>query len=219
MAITFLTNEDKAELLSKINEAASSGDGLEREIVDVLPTTGIKVDTVYLIPTSESESSNRYDEYVFIPNEGSTAAEDETYSDVDGVWEIFGGSGDVDLTEIDNRINEFSEAIADKLDKSGGTMSGDLTLAGNLIMSFGSKGIRDTTDNPIMRYETIDEKTCLRFGQTGKQLFFYSSERPLYNGNKLALLKEIPDAYTKEQIDVIMGAYINDIDALVGGEG
>jgi predicted phosphodiesterase len=115
MAITFLTNEDKAELLSKINEAASSGDGLERVIVDMLPSTGIKVDTVYLIPTSESESSNRYNEYIFIPNKGTTATEDGTYSDVDGVWEVFGGgSGDVDLTEINNRIDKLSEAIAEQ---------------------------------------------------------------------------------------------------------
>jgi hypothetical protein len=113
MAITFLTDEDKAELLSKINEAASSDDGMERVIVDVLPTTGIKVDTVYLVPNAESGVSNRYDEYIFIPNEGATA-KDETYSETDGTWERFGGcSGNIDLTEVNNRIDELSKAIVE----------------------------------------------------------------------------------------------------------
>ena len=30
---------------------------------------------------------------------------------------------------------------------------------------------------------------------------------------------DLPDSYTKSQIDTIMGAYINDIDALIGGGG
>jgi hypothetical protein len=29
---------------------------------------------------------------------------------------------------------------------------------------------------------------------------------------------DLPDSYTKSQIDTIMGAYINDIDALIGGD-
>lgn len=33
-----------------------------------------------------------------------------------------------------------------------------------------------------------------------------------------AKLVEIPDTYTRAEIDAIMGAYINDIDALIGGE-
>lgn len=33
-----------------------------------------------------------------------------------------------------------------------------------------------------------------------------------------AKLVEIPDTYTRKEIDAIMGAYVNDIDALIGGE-
>ena len=101
---------------------------------------------------------------------------------------------------------------------SGGTLSGSLTLNGNLVMPFGNYGIRDNTDVPVFRYETINDEACLRIGHTSKRVYFYSSERPLYNGKKIALSDEIPDAYTKTEIDVIMGSYITDIDTLIGGE-
>lgn len=101
---------------------------------------------------------------------------------------------------------------------TGGTITGNLSLNGNLIMPFGSYGIRDNTDNPIFRYETINDEACLRIGQSARRLYFYSSERPMYNGRKFALSDEIPDAYDKTYIDAIMGSYITDINALVGGE-
>ena len=53
------------------------------EIVAELPTTDIKEDTIYLVPNTDPETQNNYDEYVY----------------VDGQWEKLGGvQVEVDLT-------------------------------------------------------------------------------------------------------------------------
>lgn len=49
-------------------------------------------------------------------------------------------------------------------------------------------------------------------------LTFTGAVAAAYDGSG-AVSVEIPDAYSKTEIDAIMGAYIHDIDALVGGDG
>lgn len=105
------------------------------------------------------------------------------------------------------------------LKRSGDSMQGTLNLNGNLVMPFGEKsGIRDNTDNPVMRYETINNEASLRLGHKGARLHVLSSARPMYNGLEFAVKNDIPDTYNKAQIDAIMGSYVNDIDALIGGD-
>ena len=105
------------------------------------------------------------------------------------------------------------------LKRSGDSMQGTLNLNGNLVMPFDKKsGIRDNTDNPVMRYETINNEASLRLGHRGVRFHVLSSERPMYNGLEFAIKNDIPDTYNKAQIDAIMGSYVNDIDGLIGGD-
>jgi hypothetical protein len=137
--------------------------------------------------------------------------------DENGNVDIEAGGGS--SVEIDTTLKEsgkaadakaVGDALGKKLDKSGGTVSGNLTVAGNLIIPFGTKGIRDNTDVPVMRYETIGEEQCLRIGNVGKRVYFYSSDRPLYNGNKIALSSEIPtDEHINGLISTALGVIEN----------
>lgn len=134
-----------------------------------------------------------------------------------------GGTVELDTTLTASGKAADAKAVGDalngKLDKSGGTLTGNLNLSGSIVIhQNGSAGIRDNTDVPVMRYEKTDGELRFRLGQTGARMTMYSSERPLYNGNEIALKKEIPDSYSKTQIDAMMGSYITDIDNLVGGD-
>lgn len=111
---------DRNEVVSKetVNGLISSAVGkitsFEYKIVDSLPaTTDGKKGVIYLIAHSGSTNQNSYDEYIFLPAEGSTAARYEKI-----------GTTDIDLTpyakktEIPKKVSQLTN------DSSFATTSG-----------------------------------------------------------------------------------------------
>lgn len=77
-----------AQLSQSINTAVGKITSFEYKIVDSLPaTTEGKKGVIYLVAHSGSTNQNSYDEYIFLPAEGSTAARYEKI-----------GTTDIDLT-------------------------------------------------------------------------------------------------------------------------
>lgn len=77
-----------AQLSQSINNAVGKITSFEYKIVDSLPATSEgKKGVIYLIAHSGSTNQNSYDEYIFLPAEGSTAARYEKI-----------GTTDIDLT-------------------------------------------------------------------------------------------------------------------------
>lgn len=101
---------DRNEVVSKdtvnglINSAVGKITSFEYKIVDSLPaTTEGKKGTIYLVAHSGSTNQNSYDEYIFLPAEGSTAARYEKI-----------GTTDIDLTpyarktEIPKKVSQLT---------------------------------------------------------------------------------------------------------------
>ena len=87
-----------------INSAVGKITSFEYKIVDSLPsTTEGKKGTIYLVAHSGSTNQNSYDEYIFLPAEGSTAARYEKI-----------GTTDIDLTpyakktEIPKKVSQLT---------------------------------------------------------------------------------------------------------------
>lgn len=98
----------------KISEAVGKITSFEYKVVDSLPSTSEgKKGVVYLVAHSGSTTNNVYDEYIFLPAEGSTAARYEKI-----------GTTDIDLTpyakktEIPTKVSQLSN------DSSFATTSG-----------------------------------------------------------------------------------------------
>lgn len=98
----------------QINNAVGKITSFEYNIVDSLPsTTEGKKGTIYLVAHSGSTNQNSYDEYIFLPAEGSTAARYEKI-----------GTTDIDLTpyakktEIPTKVSQLTN------DSSFATTSG-----------------------------------------------------------------------------------------------
>lgn len=111
-------NDNKVVSPDGLNEAIKSAVGkitsFEYKIVDSLPaTTEGKKGVIYLIAHSGSTNQNSYDEYIFLPAEGSTAARYEKI-----------GTTDIDLTpyakktEIPTKVSQLTN------DSSFATTSG-----------------------------------------------------------------------------------------------
>lgn len=103
-----------AQLSQSINNAVGKITSFEYKIVDSLPaTTEGKKGVIYLIAHSGSTNQNSYDEYIFLPAEGSTAARYEKI-----------GTTDIDLTpyakktEIPKKVSQLTN------DSSFATTSG-----------------------------------------------------------------------------------------------
>lgn len=92
------------QLSQSINTAVGKITSFEYKIVDSLPaTTEGKKGVIYLIAHSGSTNQNSYDEYIFLPAEGSTAARYEKI-----------GTTDIDLTpyakkmEIPKKVSQLT---------------------------------------------------------------------------------------------------------------
>ena len=95
---------DSDTVNSRINSAVGKITSFEYKIVSSLPSTSEgKKGVVYLVAHSGSTSNNSYDEYIFLPAEGSTAARYEKI-----------GTTDIDLTpyakktEIPTKVSQLS---------------------------------------------------------------------------------------------------------------
>ena len=96
------TKEETNELVSKIPKFAI-------EVVSTLPTENISTTTVYLKTGSKSDPDNIYDEYIYVKSK----------------WELL-GSQTIDLSGYVT-TDTMNAALKNKLDKSGGTLTGELT--------------------------------------------------------------------------------------------
>ena len=103
-----------AQLSQSIQNAVGKITSFEYKIVDSLPATADgKKGVIYLVAHSGSTNQNSYDEYIFLPAEGSTAARYEKI-----------GTTDIDLTpyakktEIPTKVSQLSN------DSSFATTSG-----------------------------------------------------------------------------------------------
>lgn len=78
----------EAILLAIKKEGAGGDEELKRIVVDVLPTTGIDENAIYLVPGENPEGDNNYDEYTY----------------VNGKWELISTAdiGDISDATIDN---------------------------------------------------------------------------------------------------------------------
>lgn len=95
------------EVTAAINLAVGKITSFEYKIVDSLPaTTEGKKGVIYLIAHSGSTNQNSYDEYIFLPADGSTAARYEKI-----------GTTDIDLTpyakktEIPTKVSDITNDI------------------------------------------------------------------------------------------------------------
>lgn len=96
------TKEETNELVSKIPKFSI-------EVVSTLPTKNISTTTVYLKTGSKSDPDNIYDEYIYVKSK----------------WELL-GSQKIDLSGYVT-TDTMNAALKNKLDKSGGTLTGALT--------------------------------------------------------------------------------------------
>ena len=73
--------------------------GLNRILVDILPTDNIDNNTIYMLRKSEPENNNAYDEYMYI----------------NGDWEILGGvsSNTEIINTLQNTINELNNRLTE----------------------------------------------------------------------------------------------------------
>ena len=106
--ITTLLNRgslaDQSFVMARIEEAVGKITSFEYKVVDSLPATSEgKKGTIYLVAHSGSTNQNSYDEYIFLPAEGSTAARYEKI-----------GTTDIDLTpyakktEIPKKVSQLT---------------------------------------------------------------------------------------------------------------
>lgn len=104
-------NDNKVVSPNGLNEAINTAVGkitsFEYKIVDSLPATSEgKKGVIYLVAHSGSTNQNSYDEYIFLPAEGSTAARYEKI-----------GTTDIDLTpyakktEIPKKVSDITNDI------------------------------------------------------------------------------------------------------------
>lgn len=93
---------DIAQVRSEINTAVGNITSFEYKIVDSLPAISEgKKGVIYLVAHSGSTNQNSYDEYIFLPAEGSTAARYEKI-----------GTTDIDLTPYAKKT-EIPTAVSD----------------------------------------------------------------------------------------------------------
>lgn len=98
---------DQSFVMQKITDAVGKITSFEYKIVDSLPATSEgKKGVVYLVAHSGSTNQNSYDEYIFLPAEGSTAARYEKI-----------GTTDIDLTpyakktEIPTKVSQLGNDL------------------------------------------------------------------------------------------------------------
>lgn len=144
------------------------------KIVSELPTEGISATTVYLV-ADKTEERDKYSEFIFVVSENAPDDGFGRYDETAGTWEIFGsGTVDVDLSEIEGRIDELSEAISNKVSTVNGVVPDE---NGNVELPE-SGGALDTTflydsGNIVLVANTISVDTGLVYTDLTEWGMFY----------------------------------------------
>lgn len=146
--ITTLLNRgslaDQSFVMRRIEEAVGKITSFEYKVVDSLPATSEgKKGTIYLVAHSGSTNQNSYDEYIFLPAEGSTAARYEKIgtTDIDltpyakktdipkKVSQLTNDSDFETKTNVINRITADIRNAINKLDKADTAVAGKYVSA------------------------------------------------------------------------------------------
>lgn len=122
---------------------------VKMQIVNALPETG-EEDTIYLVPNTDPETQNNYDEYVY----------------VDGQWEKLGGvQVEVDLTDYVKFTDFSSTSKAGVIKLNSGYALGLVSSSGDLYAQ-----IRTYNDYQSMNNNGFIGKGTLENVITGKEL-------------------------------------------------
>lgn len=120
-----------AQLSTKISEAVGKITSFEYKVVDSLPAVSEgKKGTIYLVAHSGSTAQNIYDEYIFLPADGSTEARYEKI-----------GTTDIDLTPYAKKT-EIPRAVSDLANDLG--FITDDTSTANIMDAINSLDKADT---------------------------------------------------------------------------
>lgn len=117
------------------------------EIVDELPTENIDTHTIYLVKETIGEADDYYNEYIYVNGEwellGSTRIDLSDYYTKEQVDKII-----KTLTGVFNeKVDIINGNIDKKFDKTGGTVTGDIVVGGNLTV----QGKTTTVDSETLR--------------------------------------------------------------------
>lgn len=160
---------DQSFVMERINNAVGKITSFEYKIVDSLPaTTEGKKGVIYLIAHSGSTNQNSYDEYIFLPAEGSTAARYEKIgtTDIDltpyakktdiptKVSQLTNDSDFETKTNVINRITADIRNAINKLDKTDTAETGKYVSAvsqkdGVITVTRANLPAVGTADSPI----------------------------------------------------------------------
>ena len=89
---------------TEVNELIGQISGLKIEVVQTLPVSDIKTDTIYLLPKQTAGTNNVYDEYLYINNS----------------WELIGDT-EIDLSGYQTKIDSTHKLSSDLVDDTGNT--------------------------------------------------------------------------------------------------
>lgn len=160
---------DQSFVMERIENAVGKITSFEYKIVDSLPATSEgKKGVIYLVAHSGSTNQNSYDEYIFLPAEGSTAARYEKIgtTDIDltpyakktdipkKVSQLTNDSDFETKTNVINRITADIRNAINKLDKTDTAVEGKYVSAvsetdGVITVTRANLPAVGTADSPI----------------------------------------------------------------------
>ncbi len=170
------SDTNNAYYWAQVAASAASG-GLKIEIVDTLPTTNIKTDTIYLVPSASPEEKNAKDEY--LNTNGTTTG-----------WELIGSTA-IDLSGYytKTQIDALLQAVKDYADAK--IAESKLTVDGETIL----KDANNKISVNMVFFDTLAEaQAAVQAGEVPDNALIYI---PGENGGS-------SDSYTKAQIDAML---------------
>lgn len=102
--------------------------------------------------------------------------------------------------------------LGEKLSKNGGVLTGKIVLP----VGDQESGFTNSNDMKIFGYGAVGNVPHMRIGDVEYPMQLRgSTAHPKYNEGEMALLN---DVYTRKEMDTILGSYVDDVAALVGGD-
>lgn len=142
--VDYYTNAEKQALIDEVRGAVSSG-GLNRVIVETLPTENIDDQTIYMILKVEAFLNDYYDEYMYINN----------------AWELI-GSTRADLSDYytKSEVDELIPSTGDFMDLSNAqTVNGDKTFAKTIVVGSGTTTGQYSNSGITFKSASYEDKT------------------------------------------------------------
>ena len=181
----FYTKVDVDALISAIQS-------LKKEVVAELPTTDISTDTIYLVPSSSSQTQNVYDEYLYINN----------------AWELIGSTA-VDLTNYYTKT-EVDAALANKqntltFDNTPTASSNNPVKSGGIFTALEDKQDTLTFDNaPIANSNNPAKSGGIFTAIKNVSDKLYSSIAGIAQNNKGSM-----ELYSEDLNDIVTSGFYN----------